>query len=136
MAKESNSSKKATKNVGGAPIQYTGKVLAEISEKMDKYTEETELPIVAEFAYLNKMRRQTLYDHAGLADSLRRMIDKKEFTLERKGLEGDYNSNIVKYSLSQMGWSEKNETKHTGTVTHDYSKMSDEELQAILENEE
>ena len=97
----------------GRPKEYTPERLNEIIKKMEEYTESTELPIAAEFAYLNKIRRTTLYDHKELSNALENMIAKKEFTLLRKGLDGDYNSQIVKLALAQLGYSDKQETQHT-----------------------
>lgn len=136
MAKESNTPKLTEKHAGGRPKEYTPERIAEIIGQLNKYINDTECPIIADFAYKHDIRRQTLYDFKEFSDALRKMIDKKESALLYNGLSGEYNSQIVKLALAQLGYTDKNETKHTGKVTLDYSKMTDEELQTILENEE
>ncbi len=123
------------KNVGGRPVEYTEDQIEDINKKLYKYIEENECPIIADFAYKHDIRRATLYDHKGFSYALEKMKNKKESALLYNGLSGEYNSQIVKLALAQLGYTDKTETKHSGKVEHDYSKMSDEELQAILENE-
>ncbi len=95
------------------PITYTDKKVTQIKKDLEKYIEETELPQIAHFAYLYKIRRQTLYELDGLSDTIENLNAKKEYTLFKKGLEGDYNSQIVKLGLGQMGYHEKTDTQHT-----------------------
>ncbi|MBW1853086.1 MAG: hypothetical protein JRJ00_00125 [Deltaproteobacteria bacterium] len=105
MAKESNSS--------GRPVEYTEEVLEKIAADIDKYTDETDIPIVAEFAYNYNIRKATLYEHKRLSYSIKRMMEKKEFQLEKKAMDGDVNSTFAIFSLKQMGWSDKQELQHT-----------------------
>jgi len=81
---------------------------------MREYTDNTEVPIVAEFAYLNDIPRQYLYDMPELADALKRLIDKKEFALEKGMLTAKLNPTGAIFSLKQLGWSDKQETTHKG----------------------
>ena len=97
----------------GRPKIYTPKRIAEIKEQLETYIEEIELPQIAHFAYLHKIRRQTLYELSDLSDTIENLNAKKEYTLFIKGLEGDYNSQIVKLGLGQMGYHEKTDTQHT-----------------------
>ena len=69
------------------PIEFTETRIAEINALMEKYTEETYIPKVAEFAYIHNIRRQALYEHEGLSDNLKRMLEKKEANLENDGLD-------------------------------------------------
>ena len=103
-------------NPVGHPIEYTPERIQEIKEAMERYIQETDVPIVAEFAYLNNIRRAILYEIPELSYTVGKMIDKKESQLERGGLIGEYNASMAKFSLAQLGWSEKQETKVTGDI--------------------
>jgi hypothetical protein len=103
-------------NPVGRPIEYTPERIQEIKEAMERYIQETDVPIVAEFAYLNNIRRAILYEIPELSYTVGKMIDKKESQLERGGLIGEYNASMAKFSLAQLGWSEKQETKVTGDI--------------------
>ena len=107
---------KGMANDVGRPVEYTPERIQEIKDAMERYTQETDIPIVAEFAYLHDIRRQKLYEIPELADTLGKLIDKKESTLEKGGLLGDYNASMAKFSLAQLGWSEKQETKVSGDI--------------------
>ena len=100
----------------GRPVEYTPERIQEIKDAMELYIETNDIPIVAEFAYRNNIRRQKLYEIPELSDTLAKLIDKKESNLEKGGLLGDYNASMAKFSLAQLGWSEKQETKVTGDV--------------------
>ncbi len=95
--------KKAT----GRPRKYTKEYLAEIIEKLDHYIDETPIPVVAEFAYQNKIPRQALYRYEELSDTIKRLIDKKEAQLERLALKGEINQSMAIFSLKQLGWTDK-----------------------------
>jgi len=95
------------KHAGGRPKEYTPEKIAEIIDQLNKYIDETECPIIADFAYKHNIRRQSLYDFKEFSDTLRKMIDKKESVLFFKGLSGDYNSQIVKLGLAQLGYTDK-----------------------------
>jgi len=112
----------------GRPVEYTPERIQEIKDAMERYTQETDIPIVAEFAYLHDIRRQKLYEIPELSDTLGKLIDKKESTLEKGGLLGDYNASMAKFSLAQLGWSEKQETKVDGGVQIVYGDKDDAKL--------
>ena len=100
----------------GRPVEYTPERIQEIKDAMELYIETHDIPIVAEFAYLNNIRRAALYEIPELSYTLGKLIDKKESILEKGGLLGDYNASMAKFSLAQLGWSEKQETKVTGDI--------------------
>ena len=100
----------------GRPVEYTPERIQEIKDAIERYIQETEVPIVAEFAYLNNIRRAILYEIPELSYSVSKLTDKKEAVLEKGGLLGDYNASMAKFSLAQLGWSEKQETKVTGDI--------------------
>lgn len=81
----------------------------EILAKLEKYINETNIPIVAEFAYLNKIRRQFLYENKELSDAIKTLIDKKEAQLERGGLDKTIDKTMAIFSLKQLGWKDVQE---------------------------
>ena len=85
----------------------------EILCKLEKYIEETDIPIVAEFAYLNNIRRTFLYENKVLSNAIKRLIDKKESQLERKGLDKTIDKTMAIFSLKQLGWRDTQELNHT-----------------------
>ena len=103
-------------NPVGHPIEYTPERIQEIKEAMERYIDENSVPIVAEFAYLQRIRRQKLYEIPELSDTLERLINNKESQLEKGGLSNVLNASMAKFSLAQLGWSEKQETKVTGDI--------------------
>ena len=98
---------------GGRPVEYTPERIQEIAKAMEVYINNVEIPSVAEFAYLNNIRRTAIYELEELSDIVDRLIAKKEFTLERKGLNEEVNVGMAKFSLAQLGWREKQEIDHT-----------------------
>ena len=112
----------------GRPVEYTPERIQEIKEAMERYIDENSVPIVAEFAYLNDIRRQKLYEIPELADTLGKLIDKKEAQLEKGGLSNVLNASMAKFSLAQLGWSEKQETKMNAGVQIVYADKDDERL--------
>jgi len=96
---------------GGRPIEYTEEEINKIKAKIEKYIKETEIPIVAEFAYKNDIRRQTLYELPQLSDTIKKLIDKKEAQLENKGLFNEVNNTMAVFSLKQLGWTDNKQEK-------------------------
>jgi len=103
----------ANKNKGGRPLVWTNEKIKKVVADMEEYTNETDIPIVAEFAYLNGFHRTQLYEHDGLTDALKRMITKKEAQLEKMCLFNVVNASMAIFSLKQMGWRDKQELQHT-----------------------
>lgn len=81
----------------------------EILAKFLIYIAETPIPIVAEFAALNGLYRQWLYDTDEFADAIKQCISKKEGALERQALNGDVNVTMAIFSLKQLGWTDRTE---------------------------
>ena len=82
----------------------TQKQKDDLLARLEKYVEETDIPIVAEFAYQNRVRRQYLYENPLFQDSIKRLIDKKEAQLERGGLDKSIDKTMAIFSLKQLGW--------------------------------
>ena len=59
----------------------------DLLKKLQEYIDKTNIPIVAEFAYLNDVSRQHLYENKELSYAIKKLIDKKEAQLERGGLD-------------------------------------------------
>lgn len=94
------------------PKKYTPKKIEEINEKLEQYIDETDIPIVAEFAYQNNISRQRLYDLKSneLKKLMERLIAKKEAGLERLMLSGKPNvATGCIFSLKQLGWKDRQE---------------------------
>lgn len=102
--------------VGRKVTVYTPERLREIEKQMDKYTAETEIPILAEFAVSIKVHRQALYEHPELTDGIKRLITKKEAQLETLALYGGVNSTMAIFSLKQIGWTDRKEVEHSGGI--------------------
>ena len=102
------------------PTKYTDEVIDEIAETMNEYTNRTDIPIAAEFAWQNSIPKSTIYNlaekHEGLLDSIKRLTDKKEAQLERMCLNKEIEKTMAIFSLKQLGWKDKTETEHVGSV--------------------
>ena len=102
------------------PTKYTAEVIEQIRQAMETYTDVTPIPIIAEFAYMNKVPRQTLYQFAEendeFSDTIKELIDKKEANLERMALNKEIEKTMAIFSLKQLGWKDKTETEHVGSV--------------------
>lgn len=86
----------------------------ELRQALIQYVEITEIPILAEFAHEHGVLRQYLYDLPELADAIRGCIEKKEFALEKKALNGSVNCSMAIFSLKQLGWTDKIDQMHRG----------------------
>ena len=71
-------------------------------KKFEKYINDTTLPIIAEFAYMNEIDRNYLYDNAIFSTLLKRCIAKKEANLEKGALTGKLNPSMAIFSLKQI----------------------------------
>ena len=97
----------------GRPVEYTTERIQEIIDLLTEYTNITDIPILAEFCYMNNIRRGAMYDHPELSDALDQCLLKKEWKLEKEALAGNIPVQMAKFSLAQMGWSDKQEIDHT-----------------------
>jgi len=97
----------------GRPTKYTPEVIEDIRQLMEEYLMEVDIPIVAEFAYKNRIPRQKLYEFAGndeeFNDTIKALIDKKEAQLERLALEKVIDKTMAIFSLKQLGWKDTQE---------------------------
>ena len=84
-------------------------------QKLEIYIEDTEIPIICEFCYLNDIRRERIYEfgreNEEFSHTLKKCIYKKEAQLEKLGLIGACNPTMAIFSLKQLGWRNKPEEK-------------------------
>ena len=99
----------------GPKPRYTDEELVKL---LDDYIETTDIPIVAEFAFLAGYNRTSVYEIPAIADGLRKLTTKKEFALERSGYETTNmaHQRMVETALKQIGWSEKTDVNLSGGV--------------------
>jgi hypothetical protein len=112
----------------GRPRSYDGNDIERIKALLELYIEKSDIPIIAEFAYMNDIPRQTFYDYPEFSTLLKKSMDKKESNLEKLGLIGEVNSTMAIFSLKQLGWRDKQETEITGGVKIIYADKDDERL--------
>lgn len=113
----------------GRPVKYTENKLKELLDSFYDYIEKTDIPIVAEFAYLNGFSRQRLYEFndklEGFSDAIKLCITKKEAQLEKKALGNEINNTMAIFSLKQLGWTDKAEVSHDIKYTVIPAKIDD-----------
>lgn len=110
------------------PRKYLDTQINELTEKFRQYIEETDIPIVAEFAYLNDIDRTLLYDKPEFSTLLKKCIAKKEAQLEKKSLMGEVNTTQAIFSLKQLGWKDKQETN----VNFNPADLTDEQIEQMV----
>ena len=97
-------------------------VISGQSEKATFYQQKlrVNLPTIEGLALYLKTHRDTLYEwekqHPQFSDILAYLRHKQLVMLINKGLSNDYNHSIVKVLLSKHGYTEKQETEHSGSV--------------------
>lgn len=100
----------------GRPRNYNDKEVERIKALLELYIEKSDIPIIAEFAYMNDIPRQTFYDYPEFSTLLKKLMDKKESNLEKLGLIGEINSTMAIFSLKQLGWRDKQDVNMSGDV--------------------
>jgi len=98
------------------PRKYSDEQVQDIKEKLADYIENTDIPILAEFAYINNVLRQVLYEYDEFTTLIKRAVAKKEAQLERMALTGDVDKTMAIFSLKQLGWRDKQEIEHSGGI--------------------
>lgn len=104
-------------HLGGRPPEWTPDKLQELHTKFLQYIHDNDIPIIAEFAYLNDINRQRLYEWEMFSDTIKKCTSKKEAALERMGLTNQVNTTMAIFSLKQLGWRDKQELDVTGHVS-------------------
>lgn len=79
---------------------------------LEKYIDETDIPIVSEFAYKNGLHREQMYQLGEeFSYTIKKLISKKEAQLERKGLNKEIDKTMAIFSLKQLGWRDVQEVE-------------------------
>ena len=92
-----------------------------LKEKFRQYIDETDIPIIVEFAYKNELDKRYLYERQEFSTLLKQCIQKKEAALEKGTLTGALNPAMAIFSLKQLGWRDKQELEHSGETTSNVS---------------
>ena len=100
----------------GRPRTYTDKQVENFLKLFEKYIEDTDIPIISEFAYLNDLPRESIYDYEDFSTLRKKAISKKESQLEKLGLLNVINPAMAIFSLKQLGWSDKQDINHSGKL--------------------
>ena len=86
----------------------------------DKYIEEADPPILAEYAHLHGITRCYLYQLAEgnkeLSNAIKKISEAKEVKLEKNALNGKYQPTMAIFSLKQLGWKDSNEVVDTKAI--------------------
>lgn len=94
-----------------------------IAEMLEKYVDEAEIPVLAEFAYKNNFTRDYIYTLAKtdqrLFNAIKKCTTKKEAVLELGTLMGKYEKTMAIFSLKQLGWSDRVEQDHDNSKVDD-----------------
>ena len=88
----------------GRPPKLTTDEVQRLQDELNTYINTNDVPILAEFAYQNSIRREDLYNYNEFETLRKKAIDKKESNLERLSLEGKINPAVAIFSLKQLGW--------------------------------
>ena len=93
---------------------------------LDKYTNDTDIPILKEVCYQNYLNYDTIMKYQRtdelLMQSIKRLLNKKESQLERKGLNKEIDRTVAIFSLKQLGWKDKQE------ISFDNEQLSEIEI--------
>lgn len=80
---------------------------------IEEYTNNTDIPILKEVCYLNYWNSDYVLElrrnDEELSRAIKRLLDKKESQLERKGLNKEIDRTVAIFSLKQLGWKDKQE---------------------------
>ncbi|MDU0328594.1 hypothetical protein RW092_00045 [Paenibacillus sp. 3LSP] len=122
------------KGSAGRNPKYSDDHISELVEKFREYIRETELPIIAEFAYQNEIDKTLIYDKDEFSTLRKIAIAKKEARLERGTLIGEYNPTMAVFSLKQLGWTDKQQVEATNhNMNTDVTNMTPEERRARID---
>jgi len=124
--------------LAGRPTKYTDKMLTKAKAYIDDYepNEKYPIPMIATLAKRLGVAKSTVYlwaedpEKSAFSDVLDQIMDEQEQYLFAGGLTGVFNAAITKLGLTKHGYTDKVETK--GTLSLDVKKMTDEELEAVI----
>jgi hypothetical protein len=102
---------------GGRPPKVN---IDDLINDADEYIKTADPPIVNEYAHLHNITGNYLYHLADklegegkpeLKHTIKKIAEAKAVILEKKTLNGQYNSSMAIFSLKQLGWKDKQEEK-------------------------
>lgn len=102
----------------GRPRRWNPKQVEQIKKKLEKYIKSTDIPIITEFAYMNGVVSQRLYEYVEFSTLLKMCTEKKQANLEKGALSGQLNTGMAIFSLKQLGWSDKQDVNLNADVNH------------------
>lgn len=97
-----------------ASRKYSPEDIQRIRDAMELYIQNTDIPIVSEFAYQIKVRRAYLYENENFQDLMENLLAKKEAQLEKLSLFNVVNATMAIFSLKNMGWSDRQDIEVSG----------------------
>lgn len=100
----------------GRPRKYSKQFLEDLAKEFEKYIDNTEIPIIAEFAYQHNVSHQFFYDYDEFSALLKKARNKKIAQLEKLALEGKINVTMAIFSLKQLGWTDKKDIDLQGSM--------------------
>lgn len=109
----------------GRPEKWTPERMEQLLDKFIDYLygvdEEGEyrnsIPSVSDFAFKNNISRQRLYEYEPFKHALEMCALKRERDLEMGGYTNSINTTMAVFALKQLGWTDKQEIEHSGSVT-------------------
>ena len=118
-------------NPNGRPIKYTTEVIHEWADKLDQYTDETDIPQIAEFCYTRNIRKQRIYEfieqNERFSDSYKKLYEKGESQLVKLGLLNVINTGMGIFCLKQK--------PYCYVDRQEVQLNQDDKLQKILEQQ-
>ena len=91
----------------GKPAVKTDDEIIRMVEAFGDYIQDTQIPILAEFAASQGVSARWLCEHKEFDDLRELCKTKKTAGLERSGLNNEVNARIAEFSLMQLGWSKQ-----------------------------
>ncbi len=104
------------KHAGGRPVTWTPEKRAELLALFFEYIDNTDLPIVCEFAAQNGLYKDWFRDKEEFERPIKDCLTKKEAALERMLYSKDYPASGVIFSLKQLGWRDTQSIDMAGSV--------------------
>lgn len=118
----------------GRPPKHNDEQMSELVAKFKEYIEQTDIPIIAEFAYQNGLYKNYFYEHDEFTNLIKIATSKKEAALEIGSLKGTLNPTQAIFSLKQMGWTDKVQSENTNTNHNtDMTNLSTDERRARID---
>jgi len=120
---------------GGRPRNFNPEQMQELVKKFEEYIDNTDVPIIAEFAYKNNILKQELYDWPEFSNLLKKCVAKKESQLEKGALANKLNPTMCIFSLKQLGWKDRQEVNNIVDIKMDESSL-EEKITELLKKRE